>query len=53
LVGAVALFLATKYEEINCPSVQEIAYMVHHGFTVNEILKAERYMIDLLDFNLG
>lgn len=53
LVGAVALFLAAKYEEINCPSVQEIAYMVDHGYTVDEILKAERYMIDMLNFNLG
>jgi G2/mitotic-specific cyclin 3/4 len=53
LVGAVALFLAAKYEEINCPSVQEIAYMVDHGYSVEEILKAERYMIDMLEFNLG
>jgi G2/mitotic-specific cyclin 3/4 len=53
LVGAVALFVAAKYEEINCPSVQEIAYMVDNGYHVDEILKAERYMIDLLDFNLG
>lgn len=53
LVGAVALFLAAKYEEINCPSIQEIAYMVDHGYTVDEILKAERFMIDVLDFNLG
>lgn len=53
LVGAVALFLAAKYEEINCPSVQEIAYMVDHGYTVDEILSAERYMIDILEFKLG
>ncbi|KAA8916404.1 hypothetical protein TRICI_001448 [Trichomonascus ciferrii] len=53
LVGAVALFLAAKYEEINCPSVNEIAYMVDHGYSVEEILKAERYMIDMLEFNLG
>jgi G2/mitotic-specific cyclin 3/4 len=53
LVGAVALFLAAKYEEINCPSVQEIAYMVDHGYTVDEILSAERYMVDILEFKLG
>jgi G2/mitotic-specific cyclin 3/4 len=53
LVGATALFLAAKYEEINCPSVQELEYMVDHGYSVDEILKAERYMIDLLEFNLG
>ena len=28
LVGATALFLAAKYEEVNCPSIQEIVYML-------------------------
>jgi G2/mitotic-specific cyclin 3/4 len=53
LVGAVALFIAAKYEEINCPSVQEIAYMVDHAYTVEDILKAERFMIDVLEFEMG
>ncbi|KAH6648866.1 cyclin-like protein [Truncatella angustata] len=53
LVGATAIFLAAKYEEINCPSVQEIVYMVDGGYSVDEILKAERYMLSMLDFNLG
>ncbi|KAK9769208.1 putative Cyclin-like protein [Seiridium cardinale] len=53
LVGATAIFLAAKYEEINCPSVQEIIYMVDGGYSVDEILKAERYMLSMLDFNLG
>lgn len=53
LVGVVALFVAAKYEEIVCPSVVEVAYMVDHEYTVDEILRAERYMINLLEFNLG
>ena len=53
LVGATAIFIAAKYEEINCPSVQEIVYMVDGGFTVDEILKAERYMLSMLQFELG
>lgn len=53
LVGATAIFVAAKYEEINCPSVQEIMYMVDGGFTVEEILKAERFMLSMLDFELG
>ncbi|OIW29708.1 hypothetical protein CONLIGDRAFT_562556, partial [Coniochaeta ligniaria NRRL 30616] len=53
LVGATALFVAAKYEEINCPSVQEIMYMVDGGFTIEEILKAERFMLSMLDFELG
>ncbi|KAG4301946.1 hypothetical protein PCK1_001922 [Pneumocystis canis] len=53
LVGATALFLASKYEEIICPSVHEIVYMVDQGYSSEEILKAERYMINMLNFDLG
>lgn len=53
LVGATAIFIAAKYEEINCPSVQEIVYMVDGGYTVDEILKAERFMLSMLKFELG
>jgi G2/mitotic-specific cyclin 3/4 len=53
LVGATALFVAGKYEEINCPSVNEIIYMVDRSYTVNELLKAERFMLTMLKFELG
>lgn len=53
LVGATALFVAAKYEEINCPSVHEIVYMVDNGYTAEEILKAERFMLAMLNFELG
>lgn len=53
LVGATALFLAAKYEEVNCPSIQEIVYMVDNGYSVDEILKAERFMLTMLRFELG
>ncbi|KAI1006208.1 G2/mitotic-specific cyclin-4 [Podosphaera aphanis] len=53
LVGATAIFVAAKYEEINCPSVSEIVYMVDGGYTVEEILKAERFMLSMLQFELG
>ena len=53
LVGATALFVAAKYEEINCPSVGEIVYMVDSGYSNEEILKAERYMLSMLGFELG
>ena len=49
LVGAVALFIAAKYEEINCPTVQEIAYMADNAYSIDEFLKAERFMIDVLN----
>ena len=53
LVGATAIFIAAKYEEINCPSVQEIVYMVDGGYSVDEVLKAERFMLTMLQFELG
>ncbi|KAL4794629.1 cyclin-like protein [Aspergillus venezuelensis] len=53
LVGATAILIAAKYEEINCPSVQEIVYMVNGGYTINKILKAERFMLRMLQFKLG
>jgi len=53
LVGATALFVAAKYEEINCPSVHEVVYMVDNGYTAEEILKAERFMLSMLNFELG
>ena len=53
LVGATAIFIAAKYEEIDCPSVHEIAFMVDGGYTVEEILKAERFMLTMLQFELG
>ncbi|KAJ1971345.1 B-type cyclin [Dimargaris xerosporica] len=53
LVGATALLLAAKFEEIQVPSVSDFVYMVDHAYSVDEILKAERYMVAMLDFNLG
>ncbi|KAK8438567.1 B-type cyclin [Candidozyma auris] len=53
LVGAVALFIAAKYEEINCPTVQEVAYMADNAYSIEDFLKAERFMIDVLEFDMG
>lgn len=53
LVGAVALFIAAKYEEINCPTVQEVAYMADNAYSIQDFLKAELFMIDVLEFDMG
>ncbi|KAF4973601.1 hypothetical protein FZEAL_9279 [Fusarium zealandicum] len=53
LVGATAILVASKYEEINCPSLGEIVYMVDNGYTAEEVLKAERFMLSMLSFELG
>ncbi|KAJ2843371.1 B-type cyclin, partial [Coemansia brasiliensis] len=53
LVGAVALLLASKYEEMHVPSIKDIEYMVENNFTEDEILRAERYILRMLNFDLG
>ncbi|PHH63454.1 hypothetical protein CDD81_5833 [Ophiocordyceps australis] len=53
LVGATALLVATKYEEISCPEIREIAAVVDNCYSNNEIMKAERYMLTMLRFELG
>lgn len=52
LVGVTALFIASKYEEVMAPSVQNFIYMSDGGFTDQEILQAERYMLQALNFEL-
>lgn len=44
LVGITALFIASKYEEVMCPSIQNFIYMADGGYTDDEILKAEQYV---------
>lgn len=53
LVGATALFVASKYEEVNCPNLKEMVFMVDKSYDEEEILKAERFMLTLLGFDLG
>ncbi|KAJ1557773.1 G2/mitotic-specific cyclin, partial [Cladochytrium tenue] len=52
LVGIVAMFIASKYEEIVAPSVKNFLYMSDDGYTEEEILQAERYVLSVLEFNL-
>lgn len=53
LVGATAIFIAAKYEEVQCPTINEIVYMVDGGYSADELLKAERFMLSMLQFELG
>ncbi|KAJ3238093.1 hypothetical protein HDU81_008392 [Chytriomyces hyalinus] len=53
LVGVTAIFIASKYEEILVPSVQILVHMVGGGYTSNEILMAERFMLATLGFGIG
>ena len=48
LVGVTALFVASKYEEVVCPSVSNFLYMTDGGYQDDEILKAERYILNMI-----
>ncbi|KAF9525729.1 cyclin-like protein [Crepidotus variabilis] len=52
LVGLACFFTATKYEETYAPSVREIAFLADEQYTVDEILKAERYILRTLEWDL-
>ncbi|KAH6586620.1 hypothetical protein BASA50_009359 [Batrachochytrium salamandrivorans] len=52
LVGVTAMFIAAKYEEVVAPSIQNFLYMADGGYTDDEILRAERYVLQVLDFAL-
>lgn len=53
LVGVAAMFVAAKYEEVFSPHVQYFRHVADDGFTEDEILKAERYILATLDYNLS
>lgn len=53
LVGASALFIAAKYEEGQFLSVQDTVDITDSAYTTDELIKAERLMLDTLDYNLG
>lgn len=53
LVGVTAMFIASKYEEILAPSVEEFVFMTENGYTREEILKGERIVLSTLEFNVS
>lgn len=53
LVGIVSLFVAAKYEEVVCPSINSFLFMTDGGYTDEELLSAERYILKQIDFNLS
>ncbi|TPX58058.1 hypothetical protein PhCBS80983_g03384 [Powellomyces hirtus] len=52
LVGLASLFIASKYEEVNAPSVHSIVFFGDGGFDAEDIMKAERYILQILKFEL-
>jgi hypothetical protein len=53
LVGITAIFIASKYEEILAPGVDEFVFLTQGVYTREEILKGERIILQTLDFRVS
>ncbi|NXP15482.1 CCNB1 protein, partial [Thinocorus orbignyianus] len=53
LVGVTAMFIASKYEEIYPPHVEDFAYVTDHAYTTLQICQMEMKILQALDFSLG
>jgi len=53
LVGVTAMFIASKYEEVLSPHVQNFVHVADEGFSEAEILSAERFVLASLDYDLS
>lgn len=53
LVGVTALLLAAKYEEVYPPVLSHFAYLTGGNFDENDILSAEKFVLQVLDFELS
>lgn len=53
LVGVTAMFIASKYEEVLSPHVGNFVHVADDGFTVEEVLSAERYTLQTLKYDLS
>lgn len=53
LVGITAMFIASKYEELLSPHVVNFSHIADNGFTEAEILRAERFVLAALEYDLG
>ena len=53
LVGVTAMFIASKYEEVLSPHVQNFRHVADDGFSEAEILSAERFVLAALNYDLS
>ncbi|KAK5987631.1 G2/mitotic-specific cyclin-B [Cladobotryum mycophilum] len=53
LVGITAMFIASKYEEVLSPHVENFKKIADDGFSETEILSAERFILSTLSYDLS
>jgi cyclin B len=52
LVGVVAMFVASKFEEINPPEVKDFVHITDNAYTKDEVLLMECSMLTTLNFRI-
>jgi hypothetical protein len=52
LVGAAAMLVASKYEEIYPPLLKDFVYITDNQYTAEEILDMEKCVLFALDFDI-
>lgn len=53
LVGVTAMFLASKYEEMYVPTIEDFVYMTDNTYTKAEIRRMEIKILQTLNFMFG
>lgn len=53
LVGITAMFIASKYEEVLSPHIANFRHVADDGFSEQEILSAERFVLSTLNYDLS
>lgn len=53
LVGLAATLLASKYEEVIAPSINNLIFLSDNSYKAGELLNAERYILQIMGFSLS
>lgn len=53
LVGVTAMFIASKYEELFPPDIDDFVYITDETYKKKQILDMEKRIVKVLDFHLG
>ncbi|CAI0444479.1 unnamed protein product [Linum tenue] len=53
LLGVTCMLIASKYEEILAPQVEEFCFITDNTYKREEVLKMERQVVDMMHFNLS
>ncbi|XWS24154.1 hypothetical protein CRYUN_Cryun28dG0076200 [Craigia yunnanensis] len=53
LLGVSSMLIASKYEEINPPNVEDFCYITDNTYTKDEVVKMEADILKYLKFELG